>query len=376
MSGPVMIMAGGTGGHVYPALAVARGLAAMGRDVVWLGTRRGLEGRIIPQQQIPIEWISVSGLRGKGVVSWLLAPFRLLRALFQALSILRKTRPSVVLGMGGFVSGPGGLAARLLGRRLVIHEQNAVAGLTNRSLARIADRVLEAFPGSFPNPGHIRSGVETVGNPVRDEILSLAEPGRRMAGRSGSLRLLVLGGSQGALRLNTMTPLALAQIDGGQRPQVWHQAGAGTLDQAKSAYRLHDVDARVEPFIEQMADAYGWADLVICRAGALTVFELAAAGLAAVLVPFPSAVDDHQTLNADWLVRAGAAVLLPEADLSADSLAAMILKFSGDRQGLLDMAGRARALAAPGACGKVVRACLGTLGDEPGSASSRQKGGS
>lgn len=376
MSGPVMIMAGGTGGHVYPALAVARGLAAMGRDVVWLGTRRGLEGRIIPQQQIPIEWISVSGLRGKGVVSWLLAPFRLLRALFQALSILRKTRPSVVLGMGGFVSGPGGLAARLLGRRLVIHEQNAVAGLTNRSLARIADRVLEAFPGSFPNPGHIRSGVETVGNPVRDEILSLAEPGRRMAGRSGSLRLLVLGGSQGALRLNTMTPLALAQIDGAQRPQVWHQAGAKTLDQAKSAYRLHDVDARVEPFIEQMADAYGWADLVICRAGALTVFELAAAGLAAVLVPFPSAVDDHQTLNADWLVRAGAAVLLPEADLSADSLAAMILKFSGDRQGLLDMAGRARALAAPGACGKVVRACLGTLGDEPGSASSRQKGGS
>ncbi len=376
MSGPVMIMAGGTGGHVYPALAVARGLAAMGRDVVWLGTRRGLEGRVVPQQQIPIEWISVSGLRGKGVVSWLLAPFRLLRALFQALSILRKTRPSVVLGMGGFVSGPGGLAARLLGRRLVIHEQNAVAGLTNRSLARIADRVLEAFPGSFPNPGHIRSGVETVGNPVRDEILSLPEPGQRMAGRSGSLRLLVLGGSQGALRLNRMTPLALAQIDGGQRPQVWHQAGARTLDQAKSAYRLHDIDARVEPFIEQMADAYGWADLVVCRAGALTIFELAAAGLAAVLVPFPSAVDDHQTLNADWLVRAGAAVLLPEADLSADSLAAMILKFSGDRQGLLEMAGRARALAAPGACGKVVRACLGTLGDEPGSASSRQKGGS
>ena len=374
MSGPVMIMAGGTGGHVYPALAVARGLAAMGRDVVWLGTRRGLEGRVIPQQQIRIEWISVSGLRGKGVVSWLMAPFRLLRALFQSLSILRKTRPAVVLGMGGFVSGPGGLAARLLGRRLVIHEQNAVAGLTNRSLARIADRVLEAFPGSFPNPGRIRSGVETVGNPVRDEILSLAEPGRRMTGRSGSLRLLVLGGSQGALRLNTMTPLALAQIDGGQRPQVWHQAGARTLDQAKSAYRLHDIDARVEPFIEQMADAYGWADLVICRAGALTVFELAAAGLAAVLVPFPSAVDDHQTLNANWLVSAGAAVLLPEAELSADSLAAMILKFSGDRQGLLDMAGRARALAAPGACGKVVRACLGAMGDEPGSASSRHEG--
>ena len=374
MSGPVMIMAGGTGGHVYPALAVARGLAAMGRDVVWLGTRRGLEGRVIPQQQIPIEWISVSALRGKGVVSWLLAPFRLLRALFQSLSILRKTRPAVVLGMGGFVSGPGGLAARLLGRRLVIHEQNAVAGLTNRSLARIADRVLEAFPSSFPNPERISSGVETVGNPVRDEILSLPEPVLRMAGRSGSLRLLVLGGSQGALRLNTMVPLALAQIDSGQRPQVWHQAGERTLAQAKAAYRQHDIDARVEPFIEQMADAYGWADLVVCRAGALTVFELAAAGLAAVLIPFPSAVDDHQNLNANWLVRAGAAVLLPEANLSADSLAAIILRFAGDRQSLLEMAGRARSLAAPGACGKVVRACLGAMADGPGSSPDRHKG--
>ena len=374
MSGPVMIMAGGTGGHVYPALAVARGLAAMGRDVVWLGTRRGLEGRVIPEQQIPIEWISVSGLRGKGVVSWLFAPFRLLRALFQSLSILRKTRPAVVLGMGGFVSGPGGLAARLLGRRLVIHEQNAVAGLTNRSLARIANRVLEAFPSSFPNPERISSGVETVGNPVRDEILSLPEPGQRMAGRSGRLRLLVLGGSQGALRLNTMMPLALAQIDSDKRPQVWHQAGASTLEKARSGYRQHDLDARVEPFIENMADAYGWADLVVCRAGALTIFELAAAGLAAVLVPFPSAVDDHQTLNAKWLVRSGAAVLLPEETLAADSLAALILRFAGDRQSLLEMAGRARALAAPGACGKVVQACLTTTDDGPDSFTGRQKG--
>ncbi|MCZ6911943.1 MAG: undecaprenyldiphospho-muramoylpentapeptide beta-N-acetylglucosaminyltransferase [Proteobacteria bacterium] len=374
MSGPVMIMAGGTGGHVYPALAVARALAAMGRDVVWLGTRRGLEGRVIPEQQIPIEWISVSGLRGKGVVSWLIAPFRLLRALFQSLSILRKTRPAVVLGMGGFVSGPGGLAARLLGRRLVIHEQNAVAGLTNRSLARIANRVLEAFPSSFPNPERISSGVETVGNPVRDEILSLPEPGQRMAGRSGRLRLLVLGGSQGALRLNTMMPLALAQIDSDKRPQVWHQAGASTLEKARSGYRRHDLDARVEPFIEDMADAYGWADLVVCRAGALTIFELAAAGLAAVLVPFPSAVDDHQTLNAKWLVRSGAAVLLPEETLAADSLAALILRFAGDRQSLLEMAGRARALAAPGACGKVVQACLTTTDDGPDSFTGRQKG--
>ncbi len=374
MSGPVMIMAGGTGGHVYPALAVARGLAAMGEDVVWLGTRHGLEGRVVPQEQIPIEWISITGLRGKGLLSWVFAPFRLLRALFQYLSILRKTRPAVVLGMGGFVSGPGGLAARLLGRKLVIHEQNAVAGLTNRSLARIADRVLEAFPSSFPNPERISSGVETVGNPVRNEILSLPEPGQRMAGRGGSLRLLILGGSQGALRLNTMAPLALAQIDRDQRPQVWHQAGARSLEQAKSAYRQHDIDARVEPFIDQMEDAYGWADLVVCRAGALTIFELAAAGLAAVLVPFPSAVDDHQTLNANWLVRAGAAILLPEENLSADSLAGMILRFAGDRQSLLEMAGRARALAAPGACGKVIQACLAKTGDGAGSSTSRQKG--
>jgi UDP-N-acetylglucosamine--N-acetylmuramyl-(pentapeptide) pyrophosphoryl-undecaprenol N-acetylglucosamine transferase len=280
----------------------------------------------------------------------------------------------VVLGMGGFVSGPGGLAARLLGRKLVIHEQNAVAGLTNRSLARIADRVLEAFPSSFPNPERISSGVETVGNPVRDEILSLPEPGQRMAGRGGSLRLLILGGSQGALRLNTMAPLALSQIDRDQRPQVWHQAGARSLEQARSAYLQHGIDARVEPFIEQMADAYGWADLVVCRAGALTIFELAAAGLAAVLVPFPSAVDDHQTLNANWLVRAGAAILLPEENLSADSLAGMILRFAGDRQSLLEMAGRARALAAPGACGKVIQACLAKTGDGPGSSTRRQKG--
>ncbi len=374
MSGPVMIMAGGTGGHVYPALAVARGLAAMGEDVVWLGTRHGLEGRVIPQEQIPIEWISITGLRGKGLLSWVFAPFRLLRALFQSLSILRKTRPAVVLGMGGFVSGPGGLAARLLGRKLVIHEQNAVAGLTNRSLARIADRVLEAFPSSFPNPERISSGVETVGNPVRNEILSLPEPVQRMAGRGGSLRLLVLGGSQGALRLNTMAPLALAQIDRDQRPQVWHQAGARSLEQAKSAYRQYDIDARVEPFIDQMEDAYGWADLVVCRAGALTIFELAAAGLAAVLVPFPSAVDDHQTLNANWLVRAGAAILLPEENLSADSLAGMILRFAGDRQSLLEMAGRARALAAPGACEKVIQACLAKTGDGADSSTSRQKG--
>jgi len=358
MSGPVMIMAGGTGGHVYPALAVANSLIAGGTDVVWLGTRRGLEARVIPQQQIPIEWITVSGLRGKGVIGWLLAPFRLIRALFQSLLILRKIQPCAVLGMGGFVSGPGGVAARLLGRSLVIHEQNAVAGLTNRLLARIADRVLEAFPGSYPNLRRVTPGIETVGNPVREEILSVPEPNQRLAGRSGNLRLLILGGSQGALRLNSMVPQALARVDRASRPEVWHQAGEKTLEQAKTAYRQQSVDARIEPFIDDMAGAYGWADLVICRAGALTVFELAAAGLPAVLVPFPSAVDDHQTLNADWLVRAGAAVLLPEEELTAMSLARILQRFAGDRRELLAMANRARALAAPDACDKVVQACL------------------
>ena len=316
MTAPVLIMAGGTGGHVYPALAVAKALVARRRPVVWLGTRAGIEARIVPGAGLPIEWIRIGGLRGKGALTWFAAPFRLARAIGEALVIVRRIRPAAVLGMGGFASGPGGFAAWLLRRPLVIHEQNAVAGLTNRLLAKFARVVLEAFPGSFSS----LPGVVAVGNPVRPEIANLPAPSARAAARAGPLNLLVLGGSLGALALNRGVPAALAGLSAADRPVVRHQSGELTLDAARDAYRAAGVDATVMPFIEDMAEAYAWADVVVCRAGALTVAELAAAGLAALFVPFPHAVDDHQTANAASLVSAGAAVILPEADLTPRTL--------------------------------------------------------
>jgi len=348
MNGPVLIMAGGTGGHVFPALAVADELRARGVAVVWLGTRAGLEARVVPAAGISTEWISVVGLRGKGVMRVLQAPFMLARACWQALGVLRRVKPPVVLGMGGFVTGPGGLMARLTGRGLCVHEQNAVAGLTNRLLARIAQRTLEAFPGSLP-------GAQHTGNPVRAAIAALPEPGQRFAERQGPLRLLVLGGSQGARALNQVVPQALARL-GQDRFEVHHQTGAAHLDAAKEQYAATGVGARVEPFIEDMAAVYGWADVVVCRAGALTIAELAAAGVGAVLVPYPYAVDDHQTRNAGYLVDAGAAVLLPESHLDAERLAALLAPW--DRAQLLERARRARALARPDAARAVADACL------------------
>lgn len=349
MNGPVLIMAGGTGGHVFPALAVADELRARGVPVVWLGTRAGLEARVVPGAGIPVEWISVAGLRGKGVLRLLKAPFMLVRACWQAGRVLRRVRPRVVLGMGGFVTGPGGMMAWLSGRGLCIHEQNAVAGLTNRLLARIAHRVLEAFPGSLP-------GAELTGNPVRTAIAALPAPQQRFADREGALRLLVLGGSQGARTLNRVVPETLAALAGQGAFEVWHQTGAAHLEAARREYQTRGVAARVEPFIEDMASAYGWADVVVCRAGALTVAELAAAGVGAVLVPYPYAVDDHQTRNARYLVDAGAAVLVPEPELDAARLAAVLGGW--DRGRLADMAGRARALARPDAARRVAEACL------------------
>lgn len=354
-SRPIMIMAGGTGGHVYPALAVAQRLIALGQDVVWLGTRNGLEARVIPEHGIPILWISVAGLRGKGVVSWLTAPFKLIRALFQSLAVLRRINPRVVVGMGGFASGPGGLAAWITRRPLVIHEQNAVAGLTNRVLARFAARVLEAFPRSFAGT-HAKA--ETLGNPVRRDIIALPGPAQRLANRQGPLRLLILGGSQGALHLNRVVPAALAMMPDSPALEIKHQSGDRTLDEAVAAYREHRVDAQIVPFIDDMSAAYGWADLVICRAGALTVFELAAAGLGAVLVPFPAATDDHQTKNAEWLAQNSAGVLMPENELSAKSLAELLARLLSDRDGLLKMAANARRLAAPDACERVAEICM------------------
>ena len=356
MSGarPVLIMAGGTGGHVFPALAVAERLRARGVAVMWMGARTGLEATLVPKAGIPMEWIEVSGLRGKGLGRKLRTPLMLGRALWQAGAILRRLRPPVVLGMGGFASGPGGIMARLLGIPLVVHEQNAIAGMTNRWLARFASQTLEAFPNTFPPA---RRAI-TVGNPVREAIAVLPLPEERWAGRSGRLRLLVLGGSQGALALNQLVPQALALLGDNERPEVWHQAGGQLHEAAEAAYREAGMTARLTPFIEDMAEAYGWADLVLCRAGALTIAELAAAGVGALLVPFPFAVDDHQTANARFLEQGGAAWICQQADLTAERLAAALRDLLGDRARLLAMARAARSLAKVDAAERVAQACL------------------
>jgi UDP-N-acetylglucosamine--N-acetylmuramyl-(pentapeptide) pyrophosphoryl-undecaprenol N-acetylglucosamine transferase len=356
---PILVMAGGTGGHVYPALAVANALRAASRDVVWLGTERGIEARVVPAAGIPIEWVTVQGLRGKGRLALLAAPFRLLRALAQSLRIVARHRPAAVLGMGGFVSGPGGLAAWLLRRPLVIHEQNAISGVTNRLLARLARVVLQAFPGSFSPSIKAR----TVGNPVRADIAAVAPPAERFAGREGQLRLLVLGGSQGALALNRIVPAALGQLPKDLQPLVRHQTGSRTADTAAAAYREAGVAAELHEFIEDMAAAYAWADLVICRAGALTVAEVCAAGLGAIFVPFPAAVDDHQTVNASGLADAGAAVILQERELDAALLAATLRDWLTDRDALGHRAELARAQAAPDALQTITGVCLELAGE-------------
>jgi UDP-N-acetylglucosamine--N-acetylmuramyl-(pentapeptide) pyrophosphoryl-undecaprenol N-acetylglucosamine transferase len=346
-------MAGGTGGHVFPALAVADRLRDQGMEVFWIGTHQGLEARLVPARGFPMEWLSVGGLRGKGLTTLVAAPWRLLRALAQAAGILRRRRPQVVLGMGGFASGPGGLMARLLGIPLVIHEQNRVPGLTNQWLSRIATRVFEAFPGSFP----ARRGAVACGNPVRPEIAALRAPAERMAGRAAPRRLLVLGGSLGAQVLNETVAPAVAALPAELRPQIRHQAGERTLAVAETAYAQAGVAAEVVPFIDDMAAAYAWADLVVCRAGALTVSELAAAGVGSVLVPYPHAVDDHQTGNARYLVKAGAARLLPQARLHPRSLAAVFAELLADPARLLALAEAARGRATPDAAERIAAAC-------------------
>jgi UDP-N-acetylglucosamine--N-acetylmuramyl-(pentapeptide) pyrophosphoryl-undecaprenol N-acetylglucosamine transferase len=357
MTRPVLIMAGGTGGHVFPALALARLLRSNAREVVWLGTRRGLEARVVPEEGIAIEWLSVGGLRGKGVLTLLAAPFRLLRALFQALGVMRRHSPSVVVGLGGFVTGPGGLAAWLCRKPLVIHEQNAIAGLTNRCLAPLAREVLCGFPSAFPARAHAR----VIGNPVRADIAALPVPAIRFAGRQGSIRLLVVGGSLGAAKLNAAVPQALAleqQRQGALQFNVRHQAGPKHLEAAQDAYARSAVHADVAAFIGDMAEALGWADLVVCRAGALTIAELAAAGLGALLVPYPHAVDDHQTHNAQYLVDAGAAQCIADADLTAELLASRLVQLCADRSQLLAMAEAARRVAHPDAAAELLRSCL------------------
>jgi UDP-N-acetylglucosamine--N-acetylmuramyl-(pentapeptide) pyrophosphoryl-undecaprenol N-acetylglucosamine transferase len=344
----VIIMAGGTGGHIFPGLAVAGVLAGQGVQVSWLGTPHGLENRVVPTAGIELEQINITGLRGRGLLGWLAAPWRVLKAMLQARRILTRRRPACVLSMGGYVAGPGGLMARLMGIPLVIHEQNAIAGMTNRWLRPLARRVMTGFPNVLTNGEHC-------GNPVRADIAALEDPEQRYGRRSGPLKLLVIGGSQGAAAFNQVVPEALALLPESDRPRILHQAGR-QIEATRAAYEQAGVTGEVVEFIDDMAEAWATTDLAICRAGALTVAELAAAGVAALLVPFPHAVDDHQSANAAFLTAAQAAWLVPERELDARNLAERLQGLS--RATLAAMAGRARALARTDAAERVAAACL------------------
>lgn len=339
MSKTLLIMAGGTGGHIFPALAVAHKMRDAGWRVVWLGKPDGMEARLVPPHGYEMVWVDFEALRGKGLMRKLSLPLNLLRGFRQALAALRQIRPDVALGMGGYITFPGGMMAAFTRTPLVLHEQNSVAGLANRVLAWFARRLVTGFPDLWQKGAWL-------GNPVRDDIAALPPPAERFAGRKGPLRLLVIGGSLGARALNEVVPEAMSRLSAAELPEIVHQAGEKQIDELKANYAAVGVEAHCVPFIEDMAGAYGWADLVICRAGALTVAELAAAGVASILVPYPFAVDDHQTANARFLVGVGGAFLLPQNELSADSIA-LIRNYS--RGQLLEMAEKARSLARPSA---------------------------
>jgi UDP-N-acetylglucosamine--N-acetylmuramyl-(pentapeptide) pyrophosphoryl-undecaprenol N-acetylglucosamine transferase len=347
-----MIMAGGTGGHIFPALAVAEHLRAQGWNAVWLGVRGGMEERLIPPRGYAMAWIRFAGVRGKGLAAAVLLPFNLLVAFWQSARAIFAHRPDVVLGMGGYVSFPGAMMASLLNRPLAIHEQNSVAGLANRVLAKLADRVLTTFPNAFGEA----TAVIWTGNPVRQEIVAMAPPENRYAARAGQLRVLVVGGSQGAQVLNTVMPEALALLATGARPRVVHQAGAGHDDTVRSRYRERGVAAEVVAFIDDMAARYTETDLIVCRAGATTVAEIAAAGIASLLVPYPHSMDDHQTINARFLADRGAALLIPQGELTPQRLAEILGGFTRER--LLAMAQAARAAGRPEATRSVAQVCM------------------
>ncbi len=352
----VLIMAGGTGGHVFPALAVAEELRARGATLNWLGTGRGIENRLVPAANIALHLIKVEGVRGRGLTGLVKAPFLIVYALLQALGVIRQVKPDVVLGFGGFASGPGGLAAKLSGIPLVIHEQNAVAGTTNRLLAKFAKKVLAAFPNAFGEA----CSEQVVGNPVREQIKNIPGVQDRYAERAQQklpLQLLIVGGSLGAKAINELVPQALAELPLDARPQVWHQTGKGHAEATTALYMQHQVNAKVSEFIDDMAAAYTWADLVICRAGALTVSELMMAGVASTLIPLPNAIDDHQTFNAKNLTEAGAGIALVQKDLTAAKLAALLLTELADRNQLKLMAEKAQQLAKPDAAAQVADIC-------------------
>lgn len=351
----MLIMAGGTGGHVYPALAVAEVLRSRGVQVVWVGTRKGFESKVVPAAGFEIDWIEVSGLRGKGLMRKLAMPIILLRACFQTARVILRRKPNALLGMGGFVAGPGGVMGWLLRCPLVIHEANALAGLTNRILSPIARRVLTGFP----DVARLEKRARWVGNPVRREIAELPPPADRYAARRNGLRLLIFGGSQGARIFNEALPGFIANRRSPAPLQIRHQCGRDNRQSVEDAYHAHSVPATVEEFIDDMAAAYRWADLVICRSGAMTVAEICAAGVAAVLVPFPFAVGDHQTANASFLAKRNAAFLLSQDALSAAALDAI---FELDRTSLCEVATNARQLSRPDATTTVVDECVGVMG--------------
>ena len=353
--GRVMIMAGGTGGHVFPGLAVAERLRGQGVTVSWLGTRRGIEAELVPARGYELHYLDIEGVRGRGLSALIKAPVLLLRSIFQARARMKSFKPDVVLGMGGFASGPGAVAARLLGIPLVIHEQNSVAGTTNRIAAKMAKRVMQGFPDTLAKG-------EWCGNPVRPEITTLPAPYERFPQRSGAVRLLILGGSRGALAINQLLPEAIAMMDEKQRPVILHQAGAAHSEKTKELYQQAGVSAEVVPFIEKMDAAYRWADFVVCRAGALTIAELTSVGIGSLLIPFPFAIDDHQTANGKLLVEQGAALMFQQKDLSAERLASELAAICSDGDHRMGMAIRARRLAKDDAAEQVAQVCMEVCG--------------
>lgn len=349
----ILVMAGGTGGHVFPALAVAKYLAQQGWQVRWLGTADRMEARLVPQHGFNIDFIDIKGVRGNGFVRKLAAPFKVVRSILQAKAVITEFKPDVVLGMGGFASGPGGVAARLMGVPLVLHEQNAIPGMTNRLLSRIANQVLCAFNNTFP-----QVKAKTVGNPIRRELIALGAESKLFT--DNALKVLVVGGSLGAKVFNDLMPKVVAALSKHQLITVWHQVGKGNLTGVKLAYQQQGQDGgvNVAEFIDDMEAAYRWADVVLCRAGALTVSELAAVGLPSILVPYPHAVDDHQTRNAQVLVDAGAAFLLPQAILDVDKLVSKLQLLANDRAELAHMGQRAREVAVLDATEQVATVCI------------------
>lgn len=344
-----LIMAGGTGGHIFPAMAVAKALREQGAEIHWLGTATGMEYGLVPAEDIPLHLVSIKGFRGKRLLAKCLMPFLLLSAIWQALLILWKIKPQVVVGFGGYVAAPGGIAARLLGKKLIIHEQNSVAGSTNKLLAKIASKTLEAFPGSLHE-------AQWVGNPIRAEVRQLFSQAAPVTPRPQK-NLLIMGGSLGAEAINTILPEVIDGLPDTARPAIWHQTGKNKCEKVTGTYRLLNIDARVEEFIQQVEAAYAWADIIICRAGALTVSEVAISGVPGIFIPYPHAIDNHQSTNAQWLVQNEAALMLEQSELTAENLRAVLEKLLTDDALLTSMSEKLKTLAMPDATETVVTIC-------------------